>query len=277
MVEMSRRLTSSHKRYRRDYCRQDELLDNPRVYALGSANRTWPVRLIGVVRKNGRMSMRRTLAMAAVMGCHIGLFLSVLRPPSWRESRAPVYESDVATLDLHFIAQPISSPTPPKSHEAQQLVRRQSLKQETNVLPLQRRRRDATQIATPLATPGPSGPSSPPLPVSAPDTTGEVSAGDGGFHDRLLNAQRFQSAKGIPGSDTRLAPGLQLTDPMNQGVGAVMRSTQRLFGITDRHCIDVEVWASLSPEALSDRHLTLADVRAEGERYHCNQPLGLSF
>jgi hypothetical protein len=30
--------------------------------------------------------------------------------------------------------------------------------------------------------------------------------------------------------------------------GAVMRSTQRLFGITDRHCIDVEVWQSLSRE-----------------------------
>jgi hypothetical protein len=64
---------------------------------------------------------------------------------------------------------------------------------------------------------------------------------------------------------------------MNQGVGAVMRNAQRLFGITDHHCIDVEVWQSLSPEALSARHLSPSDVRGEDEKYNCNRPLGLSF
>ena len=100
---------------------------------------------------------------------------------------------------------------------------------------------------------------------------------DGGFGNRLLNAQHSQNTKGIPGSDTHIVPGIQLADPMNQGVGAAMRSTQRLFGIPDRHCIDVEVWQSLSPEDLSARHLSPADVRRQGEKYNCNRPLGLNF
>jgi hypothetical protein len=92
-----------------------------------------------------------------------------------------------------------------------------------------------------------------------------------------FDAQHAQRIRGIPGSDTPVASGIQSTDPMNQGVGAVMRSTQRLFGITDRHCIDVEVWQSLSPDELTARHLSPADVRREGDKYNCNRPLGLNF
>lgn len=113
--------------------------------------------------------------------------------------------------------------------------------------------------------------------VSDRSVTSQVNAGDGGFQQRLLNAQHSQGVRGIPGSDTPISPGIQLTDPMNQGVGAVMRDTQRLFGISNRHCIDVEVWQSLSADELSARHLSPADVRREGEKYNCNRPLGLNF
>lgn len=104
-----------------------------------------------------------------------------------------------------------------------------------------------------------------------------TNAGDGGFHERLSNAQHLQDIHGVPGSDTRVAPGLELTRPMNQGIGAVMRNTQRLFGIPSRHCVDVEVWQHLSPDELSARHLSPLDVRRETEKYDCNQPLGLHF
>ncbi|MFC4529101.1 hypothetical protein ISN76_18840 [Dyella halodurans] len=64
---------------------------------------------------------------------------------------------------------------------------------------------------------------------------------------------------------------------MDQGIGSVMRSAQRLFGVTNRHCIDVDVWQHLSPDELKDRHLTAADVERESEKYNCNRPLGLNF
>jgi hypothetical protein len=52
---------------------------------------------------------------------------------------------------------------------------------------------------------------------------------------------------------------------------------QRLFGVTNHHCIDVEVLQSLTPAELAARHLSPADVQKEGEKYACNKPLGLSF
>jgi hypothetical protein len=114
-------------------------------------------------------------------------------------------------------------------------------------------------------------------PATTPQAGVATSMGDGGFRQRLLEAQQGQAIHGVPGSDARLAPGLQLTDPRNQGIGAAMRSAQRLFGITSKHCIDVDVWSKLSTEELVARHLTPADVRAANEKYQCNRPLGLSF
>ncbi|MHC1479596.1 hypothetical protein ACYJW8_05045 [Frateuria aurantia] len=79
----------------------------------------------------------------------------------------------------------------------------------------------------------------------------------------------------LPGSDHRLVEGIALIDPMRQGVGAVLRTVQRGFGVTQRHCIDVQVGTSLSTEALLARHLTPADLEREEQRYHCNAPMGL--
>ncbi|UPG83967.1 hypothetical protein L2Y94_11410 [Luteibacter aegosomatis] len=81
----------------------------------------------------------------------------------------------------------------------------------------------------------------------------------------------------LPGSDLRRAPGIQLIDPMNQGIGAVARKTQRLFGIPDSHCVDVDRLRSLRPEELASRHLSPRDVAHMNEKYDCNRPLGLSF
>ena len=93
----------------------------------------------------------------------------------------------------------------------------------------------------------------------------------------MRDAQTSQGIRGVPGSDRRVVQGIQLTDPMKQGVGAVVRSAQRLFGVTQRHCIDVEVWQQLSPEERIARHLTADDVKNESEKYDCNRPKGLSF
>jgi len=64
---------------------------------------------------------------------------------------------------------------------------------------------------------------------------------------------------------------------MTQGVGAVLRTTQRLFGVTNRHCIDVEVWQSLTPEQRIERHVSKQDIEKINETYRCNAPLGLTI
>lgn len=90
-------------------------------------------------------------------------------------------------------------------------------------------------------------------------------------------AQHAHSIRGVPGSDTTTAPGIHLVSPMSRGVGAVMRTAQRAFGITNRHCIDVDVWRRLTPQELSARHISSSDVDEVDAKYDCNRPPGLSF
>lgn len=118
--------------------------------------------------------------------------------------------------------------------------------------------------------------SAPGLPTTAP-ALDKAAGGDGGFQERLLNAESSSHIHGIPGSDRRLAPGIKLDDPADQGVGALMRNTQRLFGVTNRHCIDVEVWRSLTPEERIARHISSDEMAKIEEEYKCDKPLGLSF
>ena len=100
---------------------------------------------------------------------------------------------------------------------------------------------------------------------------------DGGFQERLLKARRAYAVHGVPGSDKTFAPGIHLIDPGKQGVGSVMRHAQRLFGIANRHCIDVDVWRHLTPQELSARHISPGEVDQADEKYQCNRPPGLSF
>lgn len=72
-------------------------------------------------------------------------------------------------------------------------------------------------------------------------------------------------------------PGIQLTAPRDQGLGAVMRKMQRLFGITSHACIDVDVWGTLSSQELAEKHITPDQVKRLAEKYHCNEPPGLHF
>jgi hypothetical protein len=135
---------------------------------------------------------------------------------------------------------------------------------------------------TPTAsTPAYAGPiisSTPRRPVATDQFTDHPgTAGNGGFRDRLSDAQHAQGMRGVPGSDKPVLPGVALTSATDQGVGSVMRSAQRLFGVTNRHCVDVEVWRQLSQGKLKARYLSAVDVEKQAERYNCDRPLGLNF
>lgn len=237
------------------------------------------VRSMGANLKRLPVSGRRVAAIVVAVGCHVGLLMLLLRPASNVMNAAAVVEERVTLLKLRLISTPLSPSPSSKSLPPQQAGHQSALANE----PL----RSRPVIARPESS-SPKAPAEAPtrsvVPTVSPSSgasdrpvVASTSTGDGGFRERLLNAQRSQSVRGVPGSDVPVVPGIPLTDPMNQGVGAVMRSTQRLFGITDRHCIDVEVWQSLGPGELSARYLSPADVRRESDKYNCNRPLGLSF
>ncbi len=117
---------------------------------------------------------------------------------------------------------------------------------------------------------------SPSLRLSSPSPTTHDAGG--GFSERLRKArQRSRAAPQLPGTSVSRVPGIRLIDRDEQGIGALVRKTQRLFGITNRHCVDIDVWQHLTPNELSARHISPSDVERTLEAHHCNRPLGLSF
>jgi hypothetical protein len=210
--------------------------------------------------------------MAVAISFHLGLLMVVLAPAShWTDDR-PATNREMTSLELRII-----SPVGPAPVA---LAHRTVTTKALTPLPVRRAPRAAVHTGTAPEEELPATiattPESVPATISQ-EATVRASGGDGGFQQRLLDAQHGRAIPGIPGSDNRIAPGVQLTDPMNQGVGALIRNTQRLFGVTNHHCIDVEVLQSLTPAELAARHLSPADVQKEGEKYACNKPLGLSF
>lgn len=238
----------------------------------------------GVSSRGLPVSARRIVAMVVTIGCHLVVLIALVRPaaPS-RIDMTRAAENDEAALKVRFISQPRLTSTPPASPAPRPAVPRPGVPREAPVKermppPAQR----VTHVAARPREADSTDASSPPI---GPDTSGapdqsmnnQPLTGDGGFRDRMFNSRHSQDIRGVPGSDRRVGPDIDLTNPMDQGVASVMRNTQRLFGVTDHHCIDVEVWQHLTADELKDRHLSAADVAKQSEKYNCNRPLGLSF
>jgi hypothetical protein len=228
-----------------------------------------------------RLSVRRVMALVMAIGSHLMLVVLLLRPAGPRRiepmRRAVVAVGRGADHGLHvvelrlFEPPPASSPLPPP------------------LLPALQR----AAAVTPARHPRPPAPAAPPASSSnrpAVPTRGldlhlpsgaeegdRLADGDGGFRDRLRSAGQADRRRGLPGTDAHVVPGIRLTAPSDQGIGAVMRKMQRLFGITGHACIDVDVWSGLSRRELAERHITPDQVKRLAERYHCNEPPGLHF
>lgn len=225
--------------------------------------------------KSATLSARRAVALAVALGSHLALLMVLLRPAAPASAPWVSTEGSAATLKLRFIPLPRVAPAPPPTP-------RQTASTPIVPAPLRAKVRSpaathgqSPETASASGTP-PASPLSPAV-ATGPSTSMLPTTGDGGFRDRVRSAQHAQDVHGVPGSDRPVAPGIALTDPMDQGIGAVVRKAQRLFGVTDPHCIDVDVWLNLSPQELIARHLTMADVDKVSEKYHCNRPPGLSF
>ena len=212
--------------------------------------------------------------MVVVISCHLGLLMLLLRPAIYDRDTTPVAKNNPPVLKLRFIRQPrpssldLALPAFRPVASTPRIHRTLSGKP-SEPLPVQR----AAHVA---ALPSETHLTSTPT-TSNQYTGNEASANDGGFQERLLNAQHSYAVHGVPGTDTPFVPGIHLIDPMSQGIGALMRNAQRLFGVTNRHCIDADVWRHLTPQELSARHISPSDVDKIDEKYDCNRPPGLSF
>ena len=142
--------------------------------------------------------------------------------------------------------------------------------------PVQRKPSPA-QVPTPAHV-APASVAPPDVPDSSSVTvSNQPATGDGGFHQRLLQAQHAYAIHGVPGSAVSRVAGIHVIDPESQGIGAAMRRVQRLFGIANHHCIEVDAWHHLTPQELSARHISPDEVNRVDQAYQCNRPPGLSF
>lgn len=244
------------------------------------------------------ISLRRIVALVVAIACHAGILVVMLRPtasvfltqheplvteartlelrlipavPAAREN--PTGERAAANPKVSTKASSLATPLPEPARQASRKAARPAKQARSTELVSQPQPQPTPfPAANPLGTahtPNPTNTTPQPFPGTNPTIA------DGGFQQRLDDAQRAGTTHGVPGSDIRRAPAIQLINPMEQGVGAVMRSTQRLFGIPDRHCIDVEVWRSLSQDERNARHVSPSEIKAMDEKYSCNKPMGL--
>jgi hypothetical protein len=222
---------------------------------------------------NLRKSGHRVAVMAVVFTGHLGLLMLLLRPAISDRDATLAARNNSPVLNLRFILQP----RPASLHLALPASQRVVSTLRVRGTPSRKPPEPPVQRVTHVAAP-PSETHS----TNAPTIPGQyagnkVSTRDGSFLERLRNAQHSYAVRGVPGSDTPYVHSIHLVDPMNQGVGAVMRKVQRLFGVANRHCIDVDAWRQLTPQELSARHVSPGDVDRVDEKYDCNRPPGLSF
>lgn len=221
-----------------------------------------------------RATARRIAVFVIVIGCHLGLLVLV----SGQALGGPEATGSTATntdvIKLHFFREstrsssPVSVTTPTRYRAA--LQHSKTVPQKAAAASAAKRVSGMDAQAS-----GQSRPGAPPIPLGHGFVEGTTN--DGGFQQRLRDAKPSYGAPRLPGSDTPVVAGIRLVDPMEQGIGAVMRKTQRLFGIKNSHCIDVETWRSLTPQELSARHVSPVDIERIDERYACNAPPGLFF
>lgn len=218
-----------------------------------------------------RDPIRRGVALAVSMSFHLAVLVLMAWPAVHKRSVTPTEGRRLHAIQLRFFR-------PPSAHKAASSpgVIAPALRAPTTLSapwlkpPTVRYATRAALLPTEKHPPG--------APAASTPIGGDKSAiGDGGFRERRLEAQRSYAVHGIPGSDQPRVAGIALIDPRTQGIGAVMRGAQRLFGIANRHCVDVDLWRNLTPQELIARHVSPGEVDRTDETYHCNRPSGLSF
>lgn len=202
----------------------------------------------------------RVATVAAVLLIHAGFVGLLLLPMGawrlWGAKRSSV-QSDA--LSLRFIAMPLLVPIPPRPH----------VLPPTHATASTRRPRIAASEKSEPPSPSASDTSIPPSPVD--DASGSMPA-------YIPGGGRFAADPGftrdnvhLPGGaqPVRGAPVLRMADPKMQGIAGAVRTVQRLFGIPDSHCVDVDVWRGMTTSERIAKHIDDARIEETAARYHC--------
>ena len=199
-------------------------------------------------------STRRLITHVLVIGIHLGAWLlffgDVVQPWSSPHSRA---DHPLDSLDIRLI--PASAPAPARVSPPIQFAppRRAPLRKQPAVAP-------STRLAQ-----SPVAPTADFVAPRAAPLAGYVPGGN------LLRGQgrSFPPAVRLPGSDAPIVQGLHMTDPRMQGAAGVARALQTFFGVTNPHCVDVEVWRGMTVEERLAHYVTSTQVERIAEEYHC--------
>ncbi len=223
----------------------------------------------GIPHYAWREPLRRGVALGVALSLHLALWMLVMRPAIWEQAAMVDQRSPHSVLRLRLLRRTVSlqAPAAMPAPRAVAVVAHAAVQREPH----------PAQPATPAHV-APALGSPPAVPdISSIIVGSHPVTADGGFHQRLLQARHAYAIHGVPGSVVPRVAGIHLIDPRNQGIGAAVRRVQRLFGIVNRHCIDVDVWHHLTPRELSARHISPNEVDRVDQEYQCNRPPGLSF
>jgi hypothetical protein len=226
-----------------------------------------------------RDALYRSVALGMAISLHILLFVLITRPVASEKEGELVWSQSRAALQLRFIALLKPAKSIAQLHLRAPIVTTRPTRTMAVTAASPKKSAVATPVISPPTTIGTnaamSGAAAAAVPLAPSNTP--IPEADGGFADQLRAAQDAHSVGPLPGSDTSRVRGIQLIDPQKQGIGAAMRQAQRLFGITNYHCVDVDTWRSMTPQQLLERHITPSDVDKVDAENQCNRPMGLSF
>lgn len=205
----------------------------------------------------------RVATMAVVFLIHAGfVFLLLLPTGAWRwrgEKRSPARPD---ALSLRFIAMPPPLPTLPRTRarppaHAPSLTHRPRVEAPVVVRSLQP---PPPSVSDTSNSPPPVADASNAVPTYVPGG-GRLAAGSDYTRD---NVHLPGSAKAVRG-----APALHMADPRMQGIAGAVRTVQRLFGIPDSHCVDVDTWRGMTMSERIAKHIDDSLIDETAARYHC--------
>ncbi|BFI94504.1 MAG: hypothetical protein RSP_00140 [Rhodanobacter sp.] len=64
-------------------------------------------------------------------------------------------------------------------------------------------------------------------------------------------------------------PVFRMVDPRMQGMAGAVRRLQRLFGVPDSHCVDVDVWRHMTVAERIARHIDDSRIEETAARHGC--------
>jgi hypothetical protein len=202
----------------------------------------------------------RVATMAVVLLIHAGFVILLLLPAgAWRwrgTTRAP--RSDA--LSLRFMALPSVLPLRPRA----------------KVLP-------HVHATTPMRRPMPvvsvvAPKPQPRLAVSASVPSASADDIRSAQPSYIAGGGRFATDSGftrdnvhLPGSAQPVhgMPVFHMVDPQMQGIAGAVRTVQKLFGIPDSHCVDVDVWRAMTTSERIAKHIDDERIDETAARYHC--------